>query len=129
MSTITDILAECDKALVLAEKATPGPWTERQIFFLHDRTIQDPKPNGRHTISRTTNTNEDRAFIAHSRTFTPDAARATKSAIEINRAIYQDHLAEAAHNQGYIGMPTGPCSCPSCKTIRAILNSFTHEQH
>ena len=49
---------------------------------------------------------------------------ALEEVIRINGAVYEEHLQIERHNYGVINRPQGPCDCPACQTIRAILNQF-----
>lgn len=74
MTTIDQIKAECQKAIELGEKATAGPWESKadgRITVSGDIILE--------TVGARTTWQEDYAncdFIAHSRTFSPAAARA-----------------------------------------------------
>lgn len=126
--TIPDILAECDKTLALAEKATPGPWhiakgglgnTERldTVYATHEDLHYICACRDFACIHDRERNTENAALIAHSRTFTPDAARALKVAIEAlrDKSIYETTMPESQRT--------------ATNALQSIINSFTHEQH
>ena len=79
MTTIDQIKAECHRAIELGEKSTGGPWESKsdgRITVSGDIILE--------TVGARTTWHEDDAncdHIAHSRTFSPSAARALLIAI------------------------------------------------
>ncbi len=78
LSAITIILAECDRAIELGKKANTG-FVHRVeepdvVYFGNDLQQQSLTLNSCKAV-------EDGQFIVHSRTFSPNAARALKTAI------------------------------------------------
>lgn len=76
------IRSDCERAIELGEKATPGQWRAGDVTE-HSDCSQSHYPvfwpdcgNGAHVAREA-----DAAFIAHSRTFSPAAARAVLTTI------------------------------------------------
>lgn len=85
--------ALADRALVMAEKATPGPWrTEgedcRRSCVVESAHYEDEEPGicGNHSKYWAL-LDDDAAFIAESRTLVPELARALLAANEENEAL------------------------------------------
>lgn len=84
---LDSIRAECQRAIDLAEKATPGPWIvedgnefvtcRKQGVTFDIAVIQDL-----HRQGMAPNSDSDLEFIAHARSFTPAAARAVLCIME-----------------------------------------------
>lgn len=113
--TIPDILAECDKALALAEEATPGPWLNHDPGIGDSRTV---RTQSELTIA-TVLSNHEGDLIANFRTFTPDAALALKVAIEELNAIEKLDMDQGLYRAKVFAR----------SALQSIIDSFTHEQH
>lgn len=85
MTTIDQIKAECQRAIELGEKATPGPWEQsygnRPYVLKRDESGGYLLADFNSFTADVEQCSSDAAFVAHSRMLSPAAARALLIAI------------------------------------------------
>lgn len=83
---LSAIKAECQRAIERGEKATPGPWIVTpcgyRVFAKNSPDRMVPAICATNNRSRTSQAGLDTEFIAHSRTFSPAAAKGLLMMIE-----------------------------------------------
>lgn len=105
---LAKIKVACRLAIELGEKATPGPWSDesdwpRVFSYAQGHPVKQVAQCCERIVKRTKiGASADTAFIAHARTFSPAAAQALLTAIEVLEGIKQFGLDDGTPTGGYM---------------------------
>ena len=106
-----------DRAKVVTEEATPGPWEE-------DGSLIGPRPGASVAQVWGVRWEADGAFIAHARTALPQAVAALRATLDMHAKIVTDQHIDGPTTCAACGKPAEGFAIWPCPTVAAITEAL-----